>query len=134
VYDIDKLESSLQGGPAENYQWAILLKSAESFDMYKRYHTINPNRRNTLEFLIFNPAFPKALSYNLERVQQLIQDIAFHEQKGKGSVNFMAGKIASRIQFLTIEEVENKVPDFLGKTLEGLYGLANVLNQKYLHF
>jgi uncharacterized alpha-E superfamily protein len=134
VYDIGKLEPSLLGGPVESFQWTILLRSAESFDMFKRYHLINPNRHNSLDFLIFNHAFPKALTYNLERVQQLIHDIAFHEQKGKGSIDFMAGKIASQFQFLTIEEVDGSIQDFLNNTINSLYGLANLLNQKYLHY
>lgn len=134
VYDIGKLEPSLLNGPVEHFQWAILLRSAESFDMFKRNHTINPNRHNTLDFLMFNQAFPKSLVYNLRQVQEHIHNIAFHEQKGKGSIDFIAGKLASQFQYLTVEEVEDSIEGFLSKAVDSLYGLANSLTQKYLHY
>ena len=92
VYDIRKLEASLQGGPVESFQWAILLRSAESYDMFKRYHVINPDRRNALDFLLFNPAFPKALAFNLERVQQLTTTLPSMSRRGRGPSILWPGK------------------------------------------
>jgi uncharacterized alpha-E superfamily protein len=105
VKDIEKIEASKLGGPVENYQWTTMLKSAESFDMYKRQYKTTINRRNSLDFLIFNPVFPKSIVFSLIVVQKNIHDIAFHEQKGKGSIDFIVGKLAAHYQFLTIEEV-----------------------------
>lgn len=134
VKDIDKIDPAKLGGPVENYQWTTLLKSAESFDMNKRHYKANPNRRHTLEFLIFNPVFPKSIAYNLGLVQQAIQKIAFHEQKGKGSIDFIAGKVATQFQYLTIEEVEEDIIDFLNETLNNIYDIARILEEKYLIF
>ena len=132
VYDIAKLDPVNLGGPLESYQWAIMLKSAESFDMYKRYHVKKKSSHSELDFLLFNKAFPKSLTYNLRKVQQKIQKIAFHDQKSSESVEFKAGKIASQFQFLTIEEVETAIPEFLNKTVANLNDLASLLDQKYL--
>ncbi|CAA9218134.1 MAG: hypothetical protein AVDCRST_MAG95-410 [uncultured Adhaeribacter sp.] len=132
LHDIEKIEPAKQGGPVENYQWTMLLKSAESFDMYKRYYKTNSSRRKTLEFLLFNPDFPKSLAYNLINIQKTIQHIAFQEEQGKGSINFKIGKITTQLQFLTIEEVEENTIEFLNKTLDKIYSLAQVLEQKYL--
>ncbi len=134
VKDIEKIEPAKLGGPVENYQWTTLLKSAESFDMSKRHYKANPNRRNSLEFLIFNPIFPKSIAYNLGIVQQSIEHIAFHEQKGKGSIDFAAGKLASQFQFLTIEEVEDGITEFLEETLNKINYIAKILEEKYLIF
>jgi uncharacterized alpha-E superfamily protein len=132
--DIEKIEPSKLGGPVENYQWTTLLKSAESFDMNKRHYKANPNRRNSLEFLICNPVFPKSIAYNLSLVQTAIHDIAFHEQKGKGSIDFMAGKLATQFQFLIIEEIEASMIEFLTVTLDKIYEIARSLEEKYLIF
>jgi uncharacterized alpha-E superfamily protein len=134
VYDIAKLDATQVGGPAESYQWAIMLKSAESFDMYKRYHVKKNCRYNELEFLLFNKAFPKSLAYNLQQIQDNIRHIAFHDQKGSESIEFKAGKIAAHFQFLTMAEVEGAIPEFLNKTVADLHQLASLLNQKYLYF
>lgn len=134
VKDIEKIEPAKLGGPVENYQWTTLLKSAESFDMNKRHYKSNPNRRNTLEFLIFNPLFPKSIAYNLTFMQKAIHDIAFHEEKGKGSIDFMAGKLATQFQFLTIEEVEDHIIEFLNGTLNKISDITRLLQEKYLIF
>ncbi len=134
VKDIGSIEASKMGGPVEFFQWATLLKCAEAFDMHKRHYPARPSRINTLEFLIFSPTFPKSLSYNLNLMQKLVQDIAFHEQKGKGSIDFMAGKVATKFQYQSIEEVEGQIDVFLEKTVSDLFGLAQLLENKYLSF
>jgi uncharacterized alpha-E superfamily protein len=130
--DIDKIDPAKLGGPVENYQWTTLLMSAESFDMNKRYYKANPNRRNSLEFLLFNPAFPKSIVYNLNLVQEAIEHISFQGQTGKGSINFMAGRIATQYKFLTIEEVEDDIVEFLNETLNKIYDIARLLEERYL--
>ena len=134
VYDIAKLDPVNLGGPAESYQWAIMLKSAESFDMYKRYHLKKKSSHSELDFLLFNKNFPKSLAYNLRKVQQNIQKIAFHDQKGSDSIEFKAGKIASQFQYLTMAEVEGSLAGFLNETVADLNNLAALLEQKYLCF
>jgi uncharacterized alpha-E superfamily protein len=132
IKDIDKIDPSKLGGPVENYQWTTLLKGAESFDMSKRHYKTNPNRRNSLEFLIFNPVFPKSIAYNLEVVHQNILRIAFHDQTGTESLNFKAGKLASQFKYMTIEETEKEVTEFLSSTLEKINTMATLLVDKHL--
>lgn len=134
IHDIEKIEPAKLGGSVENYQWTTLLKSAEAFDMHKRVYTKNPSRQNTLEFLLFNPTFPKSIAFNLASVKKNIEDIAFHEQQGKGSINFIAGKLASEFQYMTIEEIDSSATEFLNKTLDRLYELTELLESKYLKF
>lgn len=132
VQDINKMDPEKLGGPVENYQWTTLLKSAESFDMNKRHYKTNPNRRNSLEFLLFNTIFPKSITYNLNVVRRNIDAIAFQELQAKGSIGFMAGKVATQYQYLTIEEVEDHIVDFLHETLNKIYAIAKLLEEKYL--
>jgi uncharacterized alpha-E superfamily protein len=134
VKDIEKIEASKLGGPVENYQWTTMLKSAESFDMFKREYKTHINRRNSLDFLIFNPVFPKSIVYNLDLVHKSIHDISFNEQKGKGSLAFTVGKLAAQYQFLTIEEVDNSIAAFLSEMLSGIDNIGRILEKKYLAY
>jgi uncharacterized alpha-E superfamily protein len=134
AYDIAQLEACNLGGPVESYQWTIMLNSVDSLDMFKRYHVKNNSSYHELEFLLFNKAFPKSLTYNLQKIQEDIRNIAFPDQKGSESIEFKAGKIAAQFQFLTMAEVEGSIPEFLNKTVAGLYDLASSLDQKYLCF
>jgi uncharacterized alpha-E superfamily protein len=130
--DIEKIDPSKLGGPVENYQWTTLLKGAESFDMNKRHYKANPNRRNSLEFLMFNQAFPKSIAYNLDVVHKNIQQIAFHDGKGSDSLDFMAGKLACQYKYTTIEETERRVTGFLHDTLDNINQMASLLLEKHL--
>jgi len=132
--DVEKIDPAKRGGPVENYQWTMLLKSAESFDMYKRYYRTNPFRKNTLEFLLFNPAFPKSIAFNLNVVLKNIHDISFQEEKGKGSIHFKIGKLASQFEFLTVEEIEENTIEYLSKTIDKIYNLTRLLEVKYLAY
>ena len=130
--DIEKIDRFEVGSPVENYHWTMLLKCAESFDMYKREYN-KPDRKHILEFLIFNPSFPKSITYNLMHIQQRINDIDFQcKGKEKDSLNFLAGKLATQFQFQTIEEVEGSINDFLKNALAKIYYLAAQLEKKYL--
>jgi uncharacterized alpha-E superfamily protein len=134
IQDVEKLDPTHQMDPAANYQWTMLLKSAESFDMYKRYYKMNPSRKSALEFLLFNPNFPKSVAYNLNNMQQNVKHIAFQEDKGKNSIDFKMGKIATQFEFLTIEEAEENPGEFLNKTLNRINNVASLLEEKYLTF
>lgn len=134
VKDIEKIGASKTGGVLENYQWTTMLKSAESFDMFNRQYNTIINRRNSLDFLLFNPLFPKSIVYNLDIVRKNIQAIAFNELKGKGSIDFVVGKLAARYQFLTIEEVDGAMADFLSETLSGIADVGRLLEEKYLAY
>jgi uncharacterized alpha-E superfamily protein len=134
VKDVEKIDASKTGGVLENYLWTTMLKSAESFDMFNRQYNTNINRRNSLDFLLFNPLFPKSIVYNLDIVRKNIESIAFNEQKGKGSIDFVVGKLAARYQFLTIEEVDSSITDFLSETLSGIADIGRLLEEKYLAY
>jgi uncharacterized alpha-E superfamily protein len=81
---------------------------------------------------MFNPVFPKSIAYNLEVVHQNILRIAFHDQTGTESLNFKAGKLASQFKYMTIEETEKEVTEFLSSTLEKINTMATLLVDKHL--
>ncbi|AKD04023.1 alpha-E domain-containing protein [Pontibacter korlensis] len=133
--DLEKLDTTkLSGGALENFHWNTILESTESSDMYMRSYKTSPNRRNVMDFLLFDATFPKSVAFSLASVQQCIQHISFQEDTKKGSISFMAGKLACRFQYDTIEEVENTAPQFLEKMLGSIYELAHLLNTKYLKY
>lgn len=134
VTDVEKLKMDVVSQSWEFFHWSLLLKSAESFDMHNRHYKCNPSRPDSMEFLIFNPIFPKSITYNLNIVQKLISTIAFKDQKEKGSIIFLARKIATQYQHLTIEEVEKNIKDFLVNTLNNINSISQLLEEKYLVF
>ncbi|RNI29210.1 alpha-E domain-containing protein [Rufibacter latericius] len=133
--DIEKLEFLKQGSALENYQWSTTLKSTEAFDMFMRCHKTSPTRSHVIDFLLFDTQFPKSVAYSMEWIKKCIEGISFQQEESrKESLEFMAGKLACRFQYLTIDEVEDRASKFLERTLGDIYEIANLLDVKYLKY
>jgi len=133
--DIEKLDALKQEGALENYQWTTTLQSTEAFDMFMRCHKTSPTRSHVLDFLLFDTQFPKSVAYSMGQVRECIEGISFNQEESrKEGVAFIAGKLSCRFQYLTIEEVEDRAPQFLKRALANIYDLAHQLDVKYLKY
>jgi uncharacterized alpha-E superfamily protein len=132
--DIEKEENSTLEKAAENYQCITLLKSAEAFDMSRTYYQSSPNFRNTLEFLILNNEFPRAICYNITRISKFLGKINPTSGNEKDSLKFTINKISSYYQYLTIEEIEKDISGFLYNTLGNINSIADQVSRKYLNY
>jgi uncharacterized alpha-E superfamily protein len=62
------------GTPADDVQWAAVLRSASAFEMYrKRFGRIAPQR--IVEFLVLDREFPRAIHYCLTSTRQSLHAI-----------------------------------------------------------
>ena len=133
INDIDKLKRLKSDETVINYQWGILLKSAESFDMSRKFYKALPNKTNTLEFMILNPSFPKSINFNLDKAYKILHDLSKSNVEDKDSLEFKVGKISSTYKYLTVTEVESKLTQFLTETVSNIYDLADAIEEKYLN-
>lgn len=133
IKDIEKLKLLKSDETVINYQWGILLKSAESFDMSRKFYKALPNKSNTLEFMILNPTFPKSINFNLNKSYRILHDLAKSDIESKGTLEFIAGKLSSTYKYMTVEELEQKLALFLDDTVQSIYKLADFVEEKYLN-
>ncbi|MBY0425591.1 MAG: alpha-E domain-containing protein [Cytophagales bacterium] len=131
--DIEKLKKLKSDETVINYQWGILLKSAESFDMSRKFYKALPNKTNTLEFMILNPSFPKSINFNLSKAYFILHHLSKSAIEDQGSLEFKVGKLSSTYKYLTVSEVESKLNVFLNETVNNIYELANAIEEKYLN-
>jgi uncharacterized alpha-E superfamily protein len=131
--DIEKNENSPIAKASENYQCITLLKSAEAFDMSRSWYQDVPNVRDTLEFLILNDDFPRAICYNLTRISKFLRKITDTNSE-KDSLNFSINKITTYYKYLTIDEIEKDISGFLYNTLENINNISEMLSRKYLNY
>jgi uncharacterized alpha-E superfamily protein len=132
--DLEKTEALNLGAAFDNYHWTTILESTESFDMYMRCQKLSPNRHNVLHFLLFDKDFPKSVAFSLANVKRCIEGITFQEDTQKNSLDFMAGKLACRFSYHTIDEIEDTAAEFLKNTLDCIYELAYLIDVKYLKY
>ena len=87
LYDIFILTEGKENMPAENYQYTVLLKLLESFDMNRNHYKAPPDREKALEFLILNIDFPRSMAFNLRQVQYFLRKLGIKD-KSAHSVGF----------------------------------------------
>ena len=132
LYDIFTLTNGNENMPVENYQYTVLLKLLESFDMNRHHYKAAPDRQKALEFLILNADFPRSLAFNLRQIQYFLRKLGLKE-KAPESVGFKVGKLCSKYQYLLFSEIENEVGAFVTETLNSVYEIHDALEKDYFH-
>ncbi len=133
--DIEKIDKTTPGSASIiNYQVSTLLKSAESFDMSRKYFKKIPNLNDALEFLILNYEFPKSISFNINHASIHLNKIGLSDPLDKNNPEFKLAKLANSFKFLTIEEIGEDSKGFLENTLEEIYEIGILLEKKYLSY
>lgn len=132
--DINLIEKSNIVKAAEAYQWGTMLKCAESFDMCHRYYRKVPNKRNSLEFLLFNHVFPKSVAYNLVHVKHHLEKITTEGHEIVGSPAYILGKLVAKFQYTTIDEVEDDIEKYVEEQLNAIFQIAGLIEKKYLSY
>jgi uncharacterized alpha-E superfamily protein len=66
---------SLVGSPLDYYQWGALLKSLSGFDAYRRQYHAGIRPIDVVEFVVFNPDFPRSLVYCVENMGRALERI-----------------------------------------------------------
>ncbi len=66
---------SMVGSPLDYYQWAALLKSLSGFEAYRRKYHAGLRPLDVVEFVIFEPDFPRSLRFCVERMLDALETI-----------------------------------------------------------
>ena len=110
------------GGAVDEMQWAILLRSATAFEMYRKRHgQITPDR--VVEFLLLDAEFPRAVLFCLNSAEQSLLAIS-----GSRPGSFR-NSAEQRLGLLRSELAYSRAYDIIGSGLhEFLDGLQTRLN------
>ena len=93
------------GTPADDIQWAAVLRSASAFEMYRKRHgRISPH--GVVKFLLLDPEFPRAIRFCLDRSRE-----ALHAVSGTPMCSFripaerLLGLLCSDLAYASVDEV-----------------------------
>jgi len=120
------------GSPYDNILWAALLRSASSFEMYrKRYGRIDPQK--IVEFLLLNPKFPRAVHYCITTAAISLYNIT---GSARGTYANKAeqqlGRLLSQFDFASVEEImEGGLHEYLDSTQDMINGVGNSINEVF---
>jgi uncharacterized alpha-E superfamily protein len=129
--DTDTLLKMKMGEAIEPHQWTVLLDCLEAKDMFRKVYNSLPNRKDSLEFFLFNPVFPRSVLYNLEYIDRVIKEINPADNGFRNSVKFKTGKEINSFRYLTVEEIDEKIIGFLGETIAKLHSIDKIIFDEY---
>jgi uncharacterized alpha-E superfamily protein len=76
----DTLLPAGKGAPFEDVRWMGLLKSVGAYGTYRhRYHAAT-DFRSALQLLLFEPTFPRSLSYGLSEISRILEGLPRHTE------------------------------------------------------
>jgi len=114
------------GTPYDNLQWASLLRSTSSLEMYrKRFQLISP--RKVADFLILDREFPRAIHYCVIKAEE-----SLHAITGSPAMTFRdlaeqrIGRLRSELDFADINEI---IDLGLHKFLDGFQTKLNLVGE-----
>ena len=129
--DTIALSKIKMGDAIEPHQWTVLLDCLEAKDMYSKSYNTPPNRTDALDFFIFNSLFPRSVMYCLEYIDRLIKAINPGDIANRNGVQFKTGKTINSFRYLTIEEIDSEIVDFLSQTITKLHNIDNIIFEAY---
>lgn len=123
-------DSSGNEGNHERNHLIAMLQSIGSYETYKKVNQQAVTRREALNFMAFNPDFPRSIVYNFYAIQKISKEIGFYGAEEK---DLMARQLSSLLKnFHHENEREIRDVGFLEDTLSALQELGDILERKYL--
>lgn len=101
-----------------------MLERLGAYEMYKHHYQKTINQHDFLDFIVFNTAFPKSISFNLSRIQQLSREDLIQGQAGDASFREQATALAAGLVVESAQSLQGRELEFLERNLQGLHHLA----------
>jgi uncharacterized alpha-E superfamily protein len=127
-YDLEKT--------TDTTYWKYFLLSISGYELYLKNYRSGFEARNILDQIIFNINFPRSVQYSVNLVNQYFEQLKSERNlESFEKINFMIGKLRSRIRFSNVQMIsEEGLHTYLKKTHEELYAIGHLLNQHYFAY
>ncbi len=93
------------GTPFDDIQWSAVLRSASAFEMYRKRHgRIWPRR--TVEFLLLDPEFPRAVRFCLDTAEESLHAISGTPiGRYRNAAEQRLGQLCSELNFASAKDI-----------------------------
>jgi uncharacterized alpha-E superfamily protein len=123
-YELDK--------PADT-TWKYMLMSISGYELYLKTYRSGFEAKKVMEQIILNENFPRSVIYSVNHLHNYFTRLKNDKNiAGFNEVDFMIGKLQSKIKFSTTEAIlQEGLHNFLMETRASLFKIGNTLNQNY---
>jgi uncharacterized alpha-E superfamily protein len=122
--------------PAQSTYWKYLLYSVSGYELYLKSYKGALEPKNIVHQIILNADFPRSLHYSITKLHLCVEKISNHQgMKNQDRLQFILGKLKSRIQYSNIEGIaEEGLHSYLKKIKNDLILFNAELNECYFAY
>jgi uncharacterized alpha-E superfamily protein len=127
-YDLDKA--------ADTTYWKYLLMSISGYELYLKTYRGGFEAKNVTEQIVLSERFPRSVGYSVNRLHRYFERLKTeHNLNSFNQVDFMIGKLKSRIRFSTTDSIiQEGLHDYLAQTKTSLLEIGKALNHHYFAY
>jgi uncharacterized alpha-E superfamily protein len=125
------------GGSIDLMQWAAVLRSASALEAYRRTYGNQIASDRVVEFLLFNPAFPRSARFCLDRLESALERIenAASQTRGAKTDDSPSEELLTMLKNSNVEQViASGLHEFLMEIQDHCAAIGSVIFDKYLRF
>ncbi|CAN5536568.1 alpha-E domain-containing protein [soil metagenome] len=124
-YDLEK--------STDTTYWKYLLLSVSGYALYLKRYRSGFEARNVIDQVLFNVDFPRSVLYSLNQLHRHFGRLKDEQNmEGFAKVDFIIGKIRSKIQYSDVHSVNlTGLHNYLKELTTDFNEIGNALNQSY---
>lgn len=125
------------GGPVDRMQWAAVLRSASALEAYRRVYGNHIAVERVVEFLLFDPGFPRSARFCIDQLQAAAERIeaAAGSEPTINTPGSACGRLAVALHDAAAESViGGGLHEFLMDVQDLCADIGSMIFDKYLRF
>ncbi len=125
------------GGPVDRMQWAAVLRSASALEAYRRVYGNHIAVDRVVEFLLFDPGFPRSARFCIDQLQEAAERIerAAGGSRAIDAPDSAGGKLAAALRGGSAESViGGGLHEFLMQVQDLCADIGSMIFVQYLRF
>jgi len=116
--------------------WKNFLMSVSGYALYLKTYRSGFEARNIVDQVLFNTDFPRSVLYSINQLHRYFGRLEQEQNaEGYGKVDFLIGKLRSRLQYSDVNSVSRiGLHHYLTELTTDIHAIANTLSQHYFAY
>ena len=116
----------------KSFYWKNLLLSIGGYQLYLKTHKSTFNEEHVIRMVFQDKLFPRSVYYCITKLNKYINQLIESNELEKNKIEFLLGKLESRIKYTTIENINNQgLENFIHDIKEDIRNISLNINAVY---
>lgn len=125
---IEKTSDNLE----KSFYWKNLLLSIGGYQLYLKTYKSTFNENHIISMVFQDKLFPRSVYYCINKLSRHIRRLIESDELEKNNIEFLVGKLESRIKYTTIENInEEGIDNFINDIKEDIKNISLSINTSY---